>query len=56
MEDISKLYYAGAEIYGFYIKHLNGTISDNNGKYYNSLEEAISYSGLGDIIIPKYKD
>lgn len=56
MENTTKLYHAGAEIYGFYIKHQNGTISDNNGKYYKSIEEVNFYCGLGDVVLPKYKD
>lgn len=53
MENTTKLYHAGAEIYGFYIKYQNGTISDNNGKYYKSIEEANFYCGLSDIVLPK---
>lgn len=55
-ENTIKLYHAGAEIYGFYIKHQNDTISDNSGKYYKSIEEADFYCGLGDVISPKYKE
>lgn len=56
MEKKIKLYHAGAEIYGFYIKHPNGAISDNNGKYYKSIKEADFYCGLYDVILPKYKN
>lgn len=52
----NKLTYAGVEIYGFYILHMNGTVSDNDGKFYKSIEEASFYCGLGDKILPKYKD
>lgn len=52
-KNITKLYHAGAEIYGFYIRHQNGIISDNNGKYYKSIEEANFYCGLGDVILSK---
>ena len=48
--------YAGSEIYGFYILHLNGSISDNHGLYYKSFEEASFYCGLGDKVFPKFKD